>query len=105
MAAHVKAFTPTGAFCFYASWNLVGLMLVLFFMPETKDKTLEELDSVFSLPLRTHARYGLAQLRWFLGSYVLCRTVDKPQVPRYELLLTDEKTTVTSKPDNPTDRV
>lgn len=31
---------------------------VLFFLPETKEKTLEELDAVFNVPLRVHAKYG-----------------------------------------------
>lgn len=33
-------------------------MQVLFFLPETKEKTLEELDAVFNVPLRVHAKYG-----------------------------------------------
>ena len=42
------AFTTQGAFAFYATWNLIGWVLVLLFVPETKGKTLEELDQVFS---------------------------------------------------------
>ncbi|KAI5300377.1 hypothetical protein KEM55_007806 [Ascosphaera atra] len=45
----VHAFTHQGAFSFYAGWNVVGFVLVLFFVPETKGKTLEELDQVFSM--------------------------------------------------------
>jgi len=40
------AFKPQGAFSWYACWNIVGFFLVLFFMPETKERTLEELDQV-----------------------------------------------------------
>ncbi|KAG7664538.1 uncharacterized protein J8A68_001938 [[Candida] subhashii] len=52
-----NAFTPTGAFGFYAAWNIVGFFLVLWFLPETKGLTLEELDDVFSVPCMTHAAY------------------------------------------------
>lgn len=34
------------------------MLQVLFFLPETKEKTLEELDAVFNVPLRVHAKYG-----------------------------------------------
>lgn len=34
------------------------ILQVLFFLPETKEKTLEELDAVFNVPLRVHAKYG-----------------------------------------------
>ncbi len=54
-----------GAFSWYAAWNIVGFFAVLFFVPETKEKTLEELDSVFNVSLRTHMRYGLDQFLYF----------------------------------------
>ncbi|CAL8580268.1 hypothetical protein XPA_005996 [Xanthoria parietina] len=67
------AFTPQGAFSWYAGWNVVGFFLILTLLPETKGKTLEELDQVFSVPTRVHARYGLRQLRYFVMRYVLRR--------------------------------
>jgi sugar porter (SP) family MFS transporter len=60
-----NAFTPTGAFCWYAGWNVVGFFLVLFFLYETKGLTLEELDEVFDVPLFVHAKY---QIRAFFNS-------------------------------------
>lgn len=54
-----SAFTPTGAFGWYAAWNVVGFFLVLMFLPETKDLTLEELDQVFDVPILDHARFHL----------------------------------------------
>lgn len=33
--ALVDAFTPTGAFCWYAAWNLFGWVYCYFFLPET----------------------------------------------------------------------
>ncbi|KZL79900.1 mfs sugar transporter [Colletotrichum incanum] len=76
-----EAFTPTGAFGWYAGWNIVGFFLVLFFLPETKEKTLEELDAVFSVPLRKFARYGLAQFFFFWKRYVFRQDVAPPAVP------------------------
>lgn len=53
--------------------------MVLLFMPETKGKTLEELDQVFSVPTRLHAWYGLRQIRYFFNRYLLQRDV-RPEV-------------------------
>ena len=64
-------FGHTGAFAYYAAWCVVGFFLILLYVPETRNQTLEELDATFSVPSRTHAMYGLRQLRWFIMRYVL----------------------------------
>lgn len=46
----LQAMTPTGVFGFYAGLNLVAWVLIYLFIPDTKQKTLEELDYVFSVP-------------------------------------------------------
>ena len=53
---------PFGAFMFYAGTNLVAWFLVLFLVPETKNKTLEELDGVFDVSAGSMFRYGVAQI-------------------------------------------
>jgi MFS family permease len=70
-----RGLKPQGAFGFYAAWNVVGWWGVLLFLPETKGKTLEELDQVFSVPTRVHAAYGLRQIPYFFRRYVLRRKV------------------------------
>ncbi|KAL2375268.1 hypothetical protein RJ035_001314 [Blastomyces gilchristii] len=66
-----NAFKPQGAFGWYAGWNIVGFVLVLLFMPETKGKTLEELDQVFSVPTMVHAKFGAGELVYYFRRYVL----------------------------------
>ncbi|UPL03409.1 hypothetical protein LCI18_014343 [Fusarium solani-melongenae] len=68
------AMTATGAFGFYAGLNLVALALIFLFVPETKQKTLEELDYVFGVPDRTHAKYQLKTvLPWWFKRWILQR--------------------------------
>jgi MFS family permease len=50
-----------GAFGFYAGLNLVAFILIFFLVPETKQRTLEELDYVFAVPTGVHAKYQVAQ--------------------------------------------
>ena len=70
----LRAFTVPGAFGFYAGLNLVALLMIFLFMPETKQRTLEELDYVFGVPTRTHAKYQMTKvLPWWFKRYVLWR--------------------------------
>jgi hypothetical protein len=55
----LRAMKPTGVFGFYAGLNLVAWVLIFLFVPETKQKTLEELDYVFSVPDRKLASYHM----------------------------------------------
>ncbi|CAD7064839.1 unnamed protein product [Tilletia caries] len=66
-----SAFTPQGAFGFYAAWCIVLWILVFFFVPETKQLSLEELDAVFSVPSGKHAAYQVRQLSYGFRKYVL----------------------------------
>lgn len=46
-----NAFTKTGlALGFYGGIAVLGWFYQIFFMPETKDKTLEEIDQLFQMP-------------------------------------------------------
>ncbi|QKX59808.1 uncharacterized protein TRUGW13939_06950 [Talaromyces rugulosus] len=73
------AFSTPGGFAWYGSWNVIGWWLILMFMPETKNKTLEELDQVFSVPTRFHAAWGLRQIPYFVKRYLFRRQI-KPEV-------------------------
>lgn len=84
-----NAFGNTGAFGYYAAWCMVGWVLILLFVPETKDLTLEQLDARFSISSRSHARYAMKQCSYFIRHYVLRRqhvkrpTIQLPQEVEY----------------------
>lgn len=70
----LAAFTPTGVFGFYAGLNIIAFFLIFFFLYETKQRTLEELDYVFGVPTRTHAKFqGTKQFPWWFKRWVLQR--------------------------------
>lgn len=67
----LQAFGSVGAFGFYAGTNVIALILIFFFVPETKQLTLEELDKVFTVPTRTFATHKLTKvLPWFVKRWV-----------------------------------
>lgn len=84
------AFTPTGAFSWYAGWNIVGFVLVLLFLPETKGKTLEELDQVFSVPTHIHAAYGLRQVPYFFKRYLLRQHIEPERLYEREDMVDED---------------
>lgn len=70
----LTAMGTTGVFCFYAGTNIVALVMIFFWVPETKQRTLEELDYIFAVPTRTHMRYQLFEaLPWWFNRWVLFR--------------------------------
>jgi MFS family permease len=90
--ALLGAFGPTGAFGWYAAWNAAATVYCYFLLPETKvslpsivtkghrlidqNLTLEELDVVFAIGNREHARYYKNKLPWYLRKYILRRKVE-----------------------------
>lgn len=64
--------SPVGAFGVYAGFNFVALVMIFFWVPETKQRTLEELDYVFAVPTRRFAAYQLTKaLPWWVRRYLL----------------------------------
>ncbi|KAL8283350.1 hypothetical protein RQP46_005760 [Phenoliferia psychrophenolica] len=92
----LAALTPQGTFGFYAALNMLGFTLLLFFLPETKQRTLEELDQVFSVPTKKFASYQAQKsIPYFIKRYIfwnrsarleplfIIEGVDDPTARRY----------------------
>jgi len=101
----LKAFKAQGAFSWYAVWNLIGFLGVLFFVPETKSKTLEELDQVFSVRTRDHAAYGARQVPYFFRRYVFRQDIEPEQLYEKEDVNYNDKSFSTEKEADATGRV
>jgi sugar porter (SP) family MFS transporter len=68
----VTALTATGAFGFYAGLNITAFVLIFLYVPETKQRTLEELDQVFSVPSRVFIKYQTQKaLPYWIKRWVL----------------------------------
>ncbi|KIY03166.1 uncharacterized protein Z520_01633 [Fonsecaea multimorphosa CBS 102226] len=68
----LTALQSQGAFALYAGLNVVAVVLVFLFLPETRLKTLDELDEVFSVPTRTFVKYQTTEfLPWLVKRYVM----------------------------------
>jgi MFS family permease len=68
----LAALKPQGAFWLYAALNIVAFVLVFLFVPETRLKSLDELDDVFSISSRTFVKYQTTKyVPWLARRYVL----------------------------------
>jgi len=66
-----------------AALNLVAFILVFLFCPETKGRTLEELQFTFDLSTRKHVRYRVGYVgRYFVDKYIKFRNPPAP-IPFY----------------------
>lgn len=68
--------TTLGAMMFYAGLNLIAFILIFLFVPETKALTLEEIDQVFSVPIKSQIHYQIQKT-------IFRRKVDPPK-PVYD---------------------
>ncbi|CCG81374.1 Sugar transporter [Taphrina deformans PYCC 5710] len=79
----LKAFTAPGAFGLYAAFNVIAFCMIFCFVPETKKRTLEELDYIFAIPTGVFIKYQFTKAlpHWF-NRWILRRNVG-PLEPLY----------------------
>lgn len=76
----------TGSLSIFAGLNLVAFVLVYLFVPETRRRTLEELQFTFDLRTRWHVQYRVTYIRKHVAKYwwqYLTRKDVEPPLPFY----------------------
>ena len=80
-----------GSFGLYAGLNVLALILIFLFLPETKQRTLEELDYIFAVPVRVFVKYQVTKtLPFWFRRWVLQRK-DAKLEPLYHLDFTHHR--------------
>ncbi|KAL4897147.1 galactose-proton symport [Aspergillus ambiguus] len=83
----LQVMTPTGAFGFYAGLNVTALIMIFFWVPETKQRTLEELDYIFAVPTRMHMSYQFKKaLPYWVNRYIFRRNVTLEPLYKFDHL-------------------
>ncbi|KAJ2904338.1 hexose transporter [Zalerion maritima] len=68
----LKGLGVLGSFLIYALFNLIALVFIFCWVPETKQRTLEELDYVFALKTSRFTKYQFGTaLPWWCKRYLL----------------------------------
>ncbi|CUM64870.1 uncharacterized protein PRCAT00002485001 [Priceomyces carsonii] len=86
-----RSIKNVGVFCFYAGWCVVLFILILLFVPETKGYTLEELDLIFSVPIKKHAEFQVKKLLNFASKILGKDVKEQSSILDYALSLQFEK--------------
>ncbi|KAH7322701.1 hypothetical protein B0I35DRAFT_476624 [Stachybotrys elegans] len=75
-----------GAFGLYAGFNVVAFFMILFWVPETMQRTLEELDYVFAVPTTKYMSHVVSHdIPYFFQRYVLFnKNATKPSLYTFE---------------------
>ncbi|GAA6033836.1 hypothetical protein JCM8097_000365 [Rhodosporidiobolus ruineniae] len=73
----IQKWGSLGAFFWFAGWNAALWVLVLLFVPETKQFTLEELDEVFSMSTKRQIAFGLSSPAYWWKRYVLRQKIHR----------------------------
>jgi sugar porter (SP) family MFS transporter len=82
-------FGVLGSFLFYSGFNVLALIMIFLWLPETKQRTLEELDYIFAVPTRVFMKYQVTKaLPWWFKRWVLMRK-DVLLEPLYQLDLAE----------------
>lgn len=71
-----KFFLPYEGLCIltilHSALNVLAFVMIFLFVPETKQRTLEELDYIFAVPTRTTIKYNFGTwLPWWFRHYVM----------------------------------
>jgi hypothetical protein len=72
--------------------NVTAFFMIYLWVPETKQRTLEELDYIFAVPTRKHMSYQCFKvLPWWTQRYILRRDVKLEPLYKLDLAARDEK--------------
>lgn len=82
---------PAGAFRLYAGLNLVAYLLVFLFVPETRLKSLEELDEVFSVRTTDFIFGNTTHITRFATVKTRSDRTTRSDVTAYEPLMGDQE--------------
>lgn len=83
----LQSLKPQGVFTLFSALNVVCFFAIFLFLPETKQRSLEELNDVFSVSSRRHASYQLKEvLPWWFRRYILKRKSEsEPKLYHFEM--------------------
>ncbi|GAA5893884.1 hypothetical protein JCM6882_003119 [Rhodosporidiobolus microsporus] len=76
----LRSWGSSGAFYWFGGWNAILWVLVLLFVPETKLRTLEELDEVFSMSTKRQVAYGLGSPAYWFKRYILRHDIQRSEL-------------------------
>jgi hypothetical protein len=70
--------------------NVIALIMIFLWVPETKQRTLEELDYIFAVPTRVHMHYQVCKvLPWWFKRYIFRQRVELEPLYKFDQVASD----------------
>lgn len=68
---------------------MTALFMIFLWVPETKQRTLEELDYIFAVPTRVHIHYQVFKvLPWWIKRFIFRRKVELEPLYKFDHIAT-----------------
>ena len=78
--------------------NVTALVMIFLWVPETKQRTLEELDYIFAVPTRVHMKYQVTKaLPYWFKRYIFRQNVELAPLYTFDHLSTAGIVTASQK--------
>lgn len=72
--------------------------MIFLWVPETKQRTLEELDYIFAVPTRVHMHYQVCKaLPWWIKRYIFRRNVELEPLYKFDHIATSDEMTAEAR--------
>jgi len=82
----------------YSGLNVTALVMIFLWVPETKQRTLEELDYIFAVPTRVHMKYQVTKaLPYWFKRYVFRQKVTLEPLYKFDHLATGDEVVAASR--------
>lgn len=82
----------------FSGLNVTAMVMIFLWVPETKQRTLEELDYIFAVPTRVHMKYQVTKaLPYWFRRYIFRQNVELEPLYKFDHLASANEDVILSR--------
>lgn len=87
LSADITVFSSSSLTIVFSGLNVTAMVMIFLWVPETKQRTLEELDYIFAVPTRVHMKYQVTKaLPYWFKRYIFRQNVELEPLYQFDHL-------------------